>query len=197
MHQNSSVKGIIKRKNYVNAAGCLVELYDDKNNDPASATLIENGSAFTNINGEYKIPYNGNVKNSLRLKFYNNEDIASSTSETVNSGFSPIVAEDETVPLVGEAPSVGELIEDSNAGKIYEVVAINGGNITKRLVYWNDEHVSGEKTLYKYIWFGGKNYQVLERRVAYNFDGKSRVCLTRLPDEPFNPVNEIIPRYAY
>jgi hypothetical protein len=188
----SSVNGVVKRKNYVNAAGCLVELYDDKNNDPASATFIENASAFTNINGEYKIPYNGNVKNSLRLKFYNNEDIASSTSETVNSGFSPIVAEDEIEPLVGEAPTVGELIEDSNTGKIYEVVAINGGNITKRLTYWNDETTPGEKVLWNYIWSGANNYQVLERKVVYNMDGKSRICQTRVPDVTFNPANEII-----
>lgn len=52
---------------------------------------------------------------------------------------------DETVPLLGEAPSLGELIEDSDSGKIYEVVAIDGANLTKRLVFWNDEHVTGEK----------------------------------------------------
>lgn len=187
----SSVNGVVKRKNYVNAAGCLVELYNDKNNDPKDAEIIEHASAFTNINGEYKIPYSGDAKNSLRLKFYNNEDIVSSESETVGSGFTPIEVPDETVPLLGEAPSLGELIEDSDSGKIYEVVAIDGANLTKRLVFWNDEHVTGEKSLYKYIWFENKNYQVLERRVAYNSDGKSRICLTRIPEEKFDPTNEI------
>ncbi|WP_461644098.1 Tc toxin subunit A-related protein [Labilibaculum euxinus] len=190
----SSVKGIVKRKNFVNAAGCLVELYMDKNNDQGSAELIDGATAFTNINGEYKIPYYGSETNSLRLKFYNNEDIASSDSVPGITGNAPVEVADEVEPLVGEAPIVGELIEDSNSGKIYEVIAVDVANITKRPVYWNDETSSGEKSLWKYIWDGdnNKNYQVLDRKVTYNSDGKSRVCLTRVPDALFDPAKQTI-----
>ncbi|WP_421921235.1 neuraminidase-like domain-containing protein [Marinifilum sp.] len=188
----SSVSGVVKRQNLVNASGCLIELYKDTNNDPATAELIENANAFTNINGEYKIPYVGNIRNSLRLKFYNNEDIETSTSDPASLTSTPVEIADITEPFTGEAPTIGELIEDSENGKIFEVVAINGSDLTKRLVSWSDESTPRAKYLWTYIWSDGKNYQVLDRKVVYQADGKSRECYTRVPEESFNPANQTI-----
>ncbi|RXQ96058.1 hypothetical protein EO244_04240 [Ancylomarina salipaludis] len=183
----SSVKGVVKRKNFVNAAGCLVELYKDTDNDTTTATLIDGAMAFTNINGEYKIPYVGDEKNSLRLKFYNNEDIVSKTVDVNVSelGDTPSLIVEEVVPSNGNSYSEGEWFEvyTASESKVYEYISDAGsGNVNAKLVSWTDESTSLEKFFYKREFDNNNYYLVLDKKVVYSFDGKSRVTYIRVPE---------------
>ncbi|MCT4648628.1 MAG: neuraminidase-like domain-containing protein [Carboxylicivirga sp.] len=181
----SSVSGTVKRKNMVNAAGCLIELYNDTNNDTASATLIDGATAFTNINGTYKIPYAGNEKNALRLKFYNNEDITLSAvnANVPDLGDAPVLIAEEQVDASGtySAGDWFEVVTDKES-KVYEYVSDAGsGKANAKLVAWTDESKSLEKLFYQRKLDNDKYYRVLEKKVVYNADGKSRETYTRVP----------------
>ncbi|MDE5420604.1 Tc toxin subunit A [Ancylomarina sp. DW003] len=209
---SSSVKGVIKRKNFVNAAGCLVELYNDKNNDPTSATFIENASAFTNINGEYKIPYSGEVKNTLRLKFYNNEDILSrNIDENVSDlNDTPALIEEEKVASSGKSYSEGEWFEVVTAteSKVYEYVSnVDSDYVNAKLVSWIDESTSLKEVFYKRDLYKvdendpGNYYLVLDKQVVFDTEGKWRETYIRIPESlsPESPTlhNKLTENYNF
>ncbi|WP_321514922.1 neuraminidase-like domain-containing protein [Marinifilum fragile] len=185
----SSVSGVVKRQNYVNAAGCLIELYRDTDNDSSTATLIDGAKAFTNINGEYKIPYSGNEKNSLRLKFYNNEDVLSEFVSTDPSILGDTAAE-ITTEVVNASGNYSEgewfeVITETNS-KIYEYVsdASEIGKVNASLVSWVDESTPFEKLFYRRVLNEDNNkyYRVLDKKVVYHSDGKVRETYTRIPE---------------
>lgn len=71
VHSLPIIKGKVRRNNGAPASGILVELYKT-----GTSTVLESG--FTDINGEYEIPYVKNADSlnaSLFLKYYNNDDI--------------------------------------------------------------------------------------------------------------------------
>ena len=196
------VKGIVKRNNLVNAAGCMVELYNDKDTDNP---LLLN-SAITDLNGKYEITYGEEItRNSLRLKFYNNEDVTiepgPDTDLTAEPHSDIVKSVEEIVQSasdeVTEEPFIGQLVEDESEGKVYEVVAFTGSEspwvITqKKLVYWSDESDPDTKKFWKYLTGNdGKDYQILDRKIVYNTDGKSRICYKRIVDGEFDE-NQVI-----
>ena len=183
-----SIKGVVIRKNDVHAAGCLVELYDES--DTAGNEPVE--SAFTNLKGEYKIPYSSKLRNALRLKFYNNEEIETSAIAQVSLGVSPTVEPDIT-ETVTDIPEVGILLEDTTKGEVYEVVTVNGSQITKRLVSSTDEPDDSTKNYWVYLkGTDDKNYKVLNRRFVVSADGKFRDCYVRVSSGSFSQSNSVL-----
>lgn len=173
----------------MNAAGCLIELYRDADNDSSTATLIDGAKAFTNINGEYKIPYYGNEKNALRLKFYNNEDVLSEFAST-NPSILGDTANEITTEVVNASGNYSEgewfeVITETNR-KIYEYVSntSESGKVNASLVSWVDESTPFEKLFYRRVLNEDNNkyYRVLDKKVVYYSDGKARETYTRIPE---------------
>jgi len=180
-----SVKGVLKRKNDVPAVGCLVELYFANDLD----TLVEN--AITDINGNYEIPYSvvdSKSRSNLRLKFYNNEDITSTTpiAVTDTSGLIPDIANNI---VISESTGTtkyfkGDIIVDEAENNIYvvEAVTMDGSNytISKKLIYINEDDDTETVKKYCSIFAEGAGYKkVLEKSIELDVSFRKRKVIKK------------------
>ncbi|MCK9209105.1 MAG: hypothetical protein M0P66_18490, partial [Salinivirgaceae bacterium] len=180
-----SVKGVLKRKNEVPAAGCLVELYD------ADDLINKIGYGITDINGNYEIPYSvvdSKSRSKLRLRFYNNEDITSTTpiAVTDTSGLIPDIANNIVI-----SNSTGttkyfkdDIIVDSGENNIYvvEAVTMDGSNytISKKLIYINEDDDTETVKKYWSIFEEGAGYKkVLEKSIELDVNFRKRKVIQK------------------
>ncbi len=183
------VKGKLKRKNNMPAAGCCVELLSAEDD-----TIL--GSTITDTKGDYEIAYlltedTGGIgakkQKSLYLKFYNNEDIEDSLSSSQLS-INPTTYSSSEYPVQKNAVSgdaINDLIIERNASdgkEYYYIVANNNGTLRRNLIYIKDELPKAKKEYWRIM----NNKKILDKRILFEDEanddlkaGKTRIVYTK------------------
>ncbi|NOQ26243.1 MAG: hypothetical protein GQ564_12840 [Bacteroidales bacterium] len=186
----ASVKGIVRRKNFIGAVGCLVELYDGLSEEVL-------GYAVTDLKGKYEIPYGEPIikglkkRSKLRLRYFNNEDlikISETEASITDSKSTTFEMPTSKTEIITEQPYLGDIDIDEEYDCAYEVSSIeNTGDswtVTKKIFSINEDESAEENNYWKVLIGSDNNpFKVLNRKVVYSADKKSKTTYIRVTED--------------